>query len=200
MRRALRAIAAGHVTHRAILLAAPANAFRVGRQKGKFTHHVCSQIESIMQPCCQSCFALRQMAAVAAHRRLVTSFEGRFTDLQKCPSCGLLFLSGCFSNGPCSALLAAAGRVSPRRATDFLAARQESQQRNVPYIQRPRKLRGANLSGQPALTTNTGVRQNSLRAKALRSNSCRKSEHEVWLSCGSQTAAVCCDRWRWLKG
>ena len=123
MRRALRAIAAGHVTHRAILLAAPANAFRVGRQKGKFTHHVCSQIESIMQPCCQSCFALRQMAAVAAHRRLVTSFEGRFTDLQKCPSCGLLFLSGCFSNGPCSALLAAAGRVSPRRATDFLAAR-----------------------------------------------------------------------------
>ena len=30
----------------------------------------------------------------------------------------------------------------------------------MPYIQRPRKLRFANLSGQPALTTNTGVRRN----------------------------------------
>ena len=70
----------------------------------------------------------------------------------------------------------------------------------MPYSQRPRKLRCANLSGQPALTTNDDVRQNSLRAKALRSNSCRKSDHEVWLSFGSQTAAVCCDRRRWLKG
>ena len=70
----------------------------------------------------------------------------------------------------------------------------------MPYIQRPRKLRGANLSRQPALEANGGVRHNLLRAKALRSNRCRKSEHEVWLSCGSQTAAVCSDRRRWLKG
>ena len=97
-------------------------------------------------------------------------------------------------------LLAAAGRDSPRRATDFLAARQESQQRNVPYIQRPRKLRFANLSGKPAVATNTGVRRNSLRAKALRSNSRRKSVDEVWLSCGSQTAGIGCDRRRWMKG
>ena len=40
----------------------------------------------------------------------------------------------------------------------------------------------------------------AVRAKALRSNSYRESEHEVWLSFGSQTAAVCCDRRRWLKG
>ncbi|MFG5780101.1 hypothetical protein ACFIQF_23860, partial [Comamonas sp. J-3] len=70
----------------------------------------------------------------------------------------------------------------------------------MPYIHRPRKLRVANLSGQPAATTNTGVRQNSFRAKALHSNSCRKSVHEVWLLYGSQTAGVCCVRRRWLKG
>ena len=70
----------------------------------------------------------------------------------------------------------------------------------MPYIQRPRLPREAGQSGQPALTTNTGVRHNSLRAKALHSNSRRKSEHEVWLSCGSQTAGIGCDRRRWLKG
>lgn len=70
----------------------------------------------------------------------------------------------------------------------------------MPCSQRPRKLRVANLSGRPALTTNIGVRRNSLRAKALRSNRRRKSVYEVWLSCGSQTADVCCDRRRWLKG
>ena len=106
----------------------------------------------------------------------------------------------CFLTGVSWFLHAAAGRVSPRRATSFLAARQERRQRSVPCSQRPRKLRCANLSGQPAATTNTGVRQNSLRAKALRSNSCRKSEHEVWLSCGSQTAGICGGRRRWLKG
>ena len=98
-----------------------------------------------------------------------------------------------------SALCADAGS-SPRRATSFLAARQERRQRNVPCSQRPRKFRFANLSGQPALATNTGVRHNSLRAEALHSNRCRKSEHEVWLSCGSQTAGIGCDRRRWLKG
>ena len=91
-----------------------------------------------------------------------------------------------------------------RRLTFLLHVRcagpEESQQRNVPYIQRPQKLRGANLSGQPALEANTGVQTNSLRAKALRSNSVCKSEHEVWLSCGSQTAGVYSDRRRWLKG
>ena len=97
-------------------------------------------------------------------------------------------------------LLAAAGRVSPRQATSFLAARQERRQRNVPYIQRPRQPREAGQSGQPAATTNAGVRPNSLRARALRSDSVRKSEHEVWLLCGSQTAGVCCVRRRWLKG
>ena len=70
----------------------------------------------------------------------------------------------------------------------------------MPYIQRPPLPRKAGQWRQPALTTNDDVRRNSLRAKALRSNSCRKSEHEVWLSCGSQTAAVCCDRRHWLKG
>ena len=47
---------------------------------------------------------------------------------------------------------------------------------------------------QPALGANAGVRRNSLRAKALRSSSHRKSEHEVWLSCGSQTAGVYSER------
>ena len=98
-----------------------------------------------------------------------------------------------------SALCADAGS-SPRRATSFLAARQERRQRNVPCSQRPQKLRFANLSGQPAVAANTGVRHNSLRAEALHSNRCRKSEHEVWLSCGSQTTAVCCVRRRWKKG
>ena len=70
----------------------------------------------------------------------------------------------------------------------------------TPYIQRPRKLRFANFSGQPALEANAGVRWNSLRARALRSNSHRKSVHEVWLSCGSQTAGVYSDRRRWMKG
>ena len=70
----------------------------------------------------------------------------------------------------------------------------------MPYIQRPRKLRAANLSRQPALEANGGAHTNSLRAKALRSNSVCESEHEVWLSCGSQTAAVYSDRRRWLKG
>ena len=97
-------------------------------------------------------------------------------------------------------LLAAAGRVSPRRATYLFAARQKARGKNVPCSQRPRKLRCAKLSGQPALTTNIGVRRNSLRAKALRSNRRRKSVDEVWLSCGSQTADVCCERRRWLKG
>ena len=81
----------------------------------------------------------------------------------------------------------------------FLGA-QKGEPKMRPYIQRPRKLRAANLSGQPALKANDGVRQNSLRAKALRSNSWRKSVHEVWLSFGSQTAAVYSDRRRWLKG
>ena len=97
-------------------------------------------------------------------------------------------------------MLAAAGRDSPRRATSFLAARQERRQRNVPCSQRPRKLRVANLSGQPAVAANTCVRHNSLRAEALHSNRCRKSEHEVWLSFGSQTAGIYSDRRRWLKG
>ena len=57
-------------------------------------------------------------------------------------------------------LLAAAGRVSPRQATSFLAARQERRQRNVPYIQRPPLPRKAGQWRQPALTTNTGVRRN----------------------------------------
>ena len=70
----------------------------------------------------------------------------------------------------------------------------------MPYIQRPQKLRVANLLGQPAVGANAGVRRNSLRAKALRSNRRRKSEHEVWLSCGSQTTSICFDRRRWLKG
>ena len=98
-----------------------------------------------------------------------------------------------------SALRADAG-YSPRQATYLFAARQKARGKNVPYIQRPRKLRVANLSGQPALEANAGVRWNSLRARALRSNSHRKSEHEVWLSCGSQTAAVYSERRRWLKG
>ena len=97
------------------------------------------------------------------------------------------------------ALPAAAGRVSPRQATS-LFAQPKREAKNLPCSQRPRKLRVANLSGQAAATANAGVRQNSLRAKALRSNSCRKSEHEVWLLCGSQTAGICCDRRRWLKG
>ena len=70
----------------------------------------------------------------------------------------------------------------------------------MPYIQRPRQPREAGQSGQPAATTNAGLRPNSLRARALRSDSVRKSEHEVWLLCGSQTAGVCCVRRRWLKG
>ena len=70
----------------------------------------------------------------------------------------------------------------------------------MPYIQRPPLPRKAGQWRQPALTTNTGVRHNSLRAEALHSNSYRESEHEVWLSCGSQTAAVYSDRRRWLKG
>ena len=97
------------------------------------------------------------------------------------------------------AMLAAVGRVSPRQATS-LFAQPKREAKNLPHIQRPRPPRVAGQSGQPAITANTGVRQNSLRAKALRSNSCRKSEHEVWLSCGSQTASICCDRRRWLKG
>ncbi len=97
-------------------------------------------------------------------------------------------------------MLAAAGRDSPRRATSFLAARQERRQRNVPCSQRPRPPRVAGQSGQPALGANAGVRWNSLRAKALRSSSHRKSVHEVWLSCGSQTAGVYSERRRWLKG
>ena len=43
---------------------------------------------------------------------------------------------------------------------DRCAGPEESKQRNVPYIQRPRKLRGANLSGQPALEANVGARWN----------------------------------------
>ena len=97
-------------------------------------------------------------------------------------------------------MLAAAGRVSPRRATYLFVARQKARGKNVPYIQRPRKLRVANLSGQPALEANDGVQPNSLRAKALRSNSVCKSEHEVWLLFGSQTAGVYSDRRHWLKG
>ena len=97
-------------------------------------------------------------------------------------------------------MLAVAGRVSPRQATYLFVARQKARGKNVPYIQRPRLPRVAGQSGQPAATANTGVRQNSLRAKALRSNSCRKSEHEVWLSCGSQTAGIGGGRRRWLKG
>ena len=114
--------------------------------------------------------------------------------------CCLVLFESSFLAGGFLALLAAAGRVSPRRATYLFVARQKARGKNVPYIQRPRKLREANLSGQPAATTITGVRHNSLRAKAFRSDRCRKSEHEVWLSCGSQTAGVCCDRRRWLKG
>ena len=45
-----------------------------------------------------------------------------------------------------------------------------------------------------------GVHTISFRARALHSNNRRKSVHEVWLSYGSQTAAICCDRRRWLKG
>ena len=102
-------------------------------------------------------------------------------------------------------LFVTAGRVSPRRATYLFAARpecrpQKARGKNVPYSHRPRKLRFANLSGQPALTTNIGVRRNSLRAKALRSNRRRKSVDEVWLSFGSQTASICSDRRRWLEG
>ena len=77
---------------------------------------------------------------------------------------------GSFFNWRWWVLLVAAGRVSPRRATYLFAARQKARGKNVPYIQRPQKLRFANLSGQPAATTNAGVRHNSLRAKALRSN------------------------------
>ncbi len=114
-------------------------------------------------------------------------------------------LAGSFSNWRWWVLHAAAGRVSPRQATYLFAARpecrpQKARGKNVPCIQRPRKIRYAKLSGQPAATTNAGVRWNSLRAKALRSNSHRKSEHEVWLLFGSQTAGVCCVRRRWLKG
>ena len=70
----------------------------------------------------------------------------------------------------------------------------------MPYIQRPPLPRKAGQWRQPALTTNSGVRHNSLRAEALHSNRCRKSEHEVWLSFGSQTAGIGCDRRRWMKG
>ena len=114
--------------------------------------------------------------------------------------CQRRWLGAGFFTGVGGLLLAAAGRDSPRRATSFLAARQERRQRNVPCSQRPRKLRVANLSGQPAVAANTCVRHNSLRAEALHSNRCRKSEHEVWLSFGSQTAGIGCDRRRWLKG
>ena len=81
----------------------------------------------------------------------------------------------------------------------FLGA-QKGEPKMRPYIQRPRKLRVANLSRQPAPEANAGAQTNSLRAKALRSNSVCESEHEVWLSCGSQTAGIGCDRRRWLKG
>ena len=70
----------------------------------------------------------------------------------------------------------------------------------MPYIQRPRPPREAGQSGQPALEANGGAHTNSLRAKALRSNSVCESEHEVWLSCGSQTAGVYSERRRWMKG
>ncbi len=98
-----------------------------------------------------------------------------------------------------SALRADAGN-SPRRATYLFAARQKARGKNVPCSQRPQKLRFAKLLGQPAVGANTGVRHNSLRAEALHSNRCRKSEHEVWLSFGSQTVGIGCDRRRWLKG
>ena len=110
-----------------------------------------------------------------------------------------LLVGDWFSDWRWLAMLAAAGRVSPRRATS-LFAQPKREAKNLPYSQRPRKLRFANLSGQPAVATNTGVRRNSLRAKALRSNSRRKSVYEVWLSCGSQTAGIGSDRRRWLKG
>ena len=109
-------------------------------------------------------------------------------------------VAGQFFNWRWWGLHAAAGRVSPRRATYLFVARQKARGKNVPYIQRPRKLRVANLSGQPALGVNAGAQTNSLRAKALRSNSVCESEHEVWLSFGSQTAGVCSERRRWLKG
>ena len=90
--------------------------------------------------------------------------------------------------------------VRPGGRLTFLSHDKKVSKEACPAASVPRKLRCANLSGQPALTANAGVRHNSLRAKALHSNRCRKSEHEVWLSCGSQTAGVCCDRRRWLKG
>ena len=110
-----------------------------------------------------------------------------------------------FLTGVAGLLHAVAGRDSPRQATYLFVARpecrpQKARGKNVPCSQRPQKLRFAKLLGQPAVGANTGVRHNSLRAEALHSNRCRKSEHEVWLSFGSQTAAVCCDRRRWLKG
>ena len=114
--------------------------------------------------------------------------------------CCLVLFESSFLAGGFLALLAAAGRVSPRRATYLFVARQKARGKNVPYIQRPPLPRKAGQWRQPAATTNGGVRQNSLRAKALHSNSCRKSVHEVWLSCGSQTTAVCCVRRRWMKG
>ena len=120
-------------------------------------------------------------------------------------ACCLSLCDGLFLSLALVALHAAAGRVSPRRATYLFAARpecrpQKARGKNVPCSQRPRKLRCANLSGQPAVGANAGVRRNSLRAKALRSNRRRKSVHEVWLSFGSQTASIYCDRRRWLKG
>ena len=90
--------------------------------------------------------------------------------------------------------------VRPGGRLTFLSHDKKVSKEACPAASVPRKLRCANLSGRPALTANGGVRRNSVRARALHSNSRRKSVHEVWLSCGSQTAAVCCDRRRWLKG
>ena len=70
----------------------------------------------------------------------------------------------------------------------------------TPCSQRPPLPREAGQWRQPALGANAGAQTNSLRAKALRSNSVCESEHEVWLSYGSQTAGVNSDRRRWLEG
>ena len=68
-----------------------------------------------------------------------------------------------FAQAKDATLPAAAGRDSPRQATS-LFAQPKREAKNLPHIQRPRKLRVANLSGQPAVTANAGVRWNSFRA------------------------------------
>ena len=96
-----------------------------------------------------------------------------------------------------SALRADAG-CSPRRATYFRVARQESRQRSVPCRQRP----CASFHYAPGnlRCSVMGCAAELLSRCALQSNSCRKSVHEVWSLYGDQTQPMPCAPRRWQKG